>query len=72
MNSIEQIERFYSKKAGKIPAEIQLNSFTKITDTAAFIQSHLAYVKTYSDKPLSLPYKARLIELIQLLTKKKI
>jgi hypothetical protein len=70
MNSIEQIEKFYSKNAGEIPTEIQLNSYTKITDTAAFIQSHLAYVNTYSDKPLSLPYKARLIELIKILTKK--
>lgn len=46
-----------------LPKSIQLNKCTFIADCRKFIESHFAYVNTYSKSDVRLPYLNRLIEL---------
>ena len=46
-----------------LPKSIQLNQCTFISDCRKFIESHFAYVDTYSKNDIKLPYLNRLIEL---------
>lgn len=46
-----------------LPKSIQLNQCTFISDCKKFIESHFAYVNTYSKSDVRLPYLNRLIEL---------
>jgi hypothetical protein len=64
--AIEDVENFF-KKHKKIPKVVKLNNWTTITDTKLFIETHLSYIKTYGNVPLMIPYKKRILELINYL-----
>ena len=46
-----------------LPKSIQLNQCTFISDCRMFIESHFAYINTYSKNSIKLSYLNRLIEL---------
>ncbi|MCF8327629.1 MAG: DUF6371 domain-containing protein [Bacteroidales bacterium] len=67
-NDIAELENYFANN--KLPTQpIKLNSYSTITDCSLFIKSHLAIVKRNNGNKTFLPYKQRLQELKQILTK---
>ncbi len=74
MNLIKENNLIIDSDSGEVffnlnnlPKQIQLNQCTFINDCKKFVESHIAYVNTYSQNNIKIPYLNRLIELKNLL-----
>jgi hypothetical protein len=63
---IDDVENFF-KNYKNIPKKVKLNRWTTIEDTKIFIETHISYIKNYGNVPLMIPYKKRILELINYL-----
>lgn len=58
---LSELEQFFG--IAKLPAEVQLDGGTKITDVPRFIESHLEVLRNNNDKPIYEVFYQRLLKL---------
>jgi len=56
--TLDDLEQYFKER--ELPETFQLNSYTKITNCAKFVDNHIAILRANPKKTLYLPYYERL------------
>lgn len=63
--TLKELKTFFS--SAEIPATIDLNSYSRITNVQNFIDTHISFLEHNSGNKTFKPYYDRLIELLNIL-----